>query len=182
MMYLFQLEYNFCCTWMVPVFKETIVAKGTYMSQKLGGFYTLEIPDLALSGWFIINYTFFYHLAVYAEQLYTLLLTLDVLTTIQAPFERVVRLKLFMSLHKVLVFIMVMFSLSTIPYALNKAEEMLPGLRQLNMTDAKAIMDDKYSLDHLINLYYNPFSLVLHLTNLAIFIYSFLVCICAYFA
>ena len=49
---------------------------------------------------------------------------------------------------------------------------MAPGLRTVDFTDINLLLRNKYSLDHLINLYYNPFSTVFHVSNLLINFYA----------
>lgn len=141
------LDYNFCCSPLVTIFRNTVLAEGTYMSDLLG-IVVWNVTELESAGYLLICYTFWYHVAVYLEQLMTLILALDVLSTIKNPFDRVRNLKIYLRLYKIGIVVIFVECLSTIPYCFYKAHELAPQLRELDFEDALTIMRMKFSIDH----------------------------------
>ena len=118
--YLFHLEDNLCCSWMVPLLQNFLVADNTPLA-KLLGFSLTSVSELQVAGLLLIGYTFFYHLAVYLEILMTLTMSMDVISTVKSPFDRVAWLNFYLKIYKLSVIVMTLYCLSTIPYALQMA-------------------------------------------------------------
>lgn len=51
---------------MVSLLRNSILAKDTYLANKLG-WYACEVSELTIAGSLLVAYTFWYHLAVYFE-------------------------------------------------------------------------------------------------------------------
>ena len=66
MQYLMFLEFNFCCSKLVSILRNTLIMKGTYLANVIG-WHLCDYSELQVAGSLIVCYTFWYHIAVYFE-------------------------------------------------------------------------------------------------------------------
>ena len=107
----------------------------------------------------LINYTFWYHLAIYSEMLMTVILQLDIYNTIKNPFKRADRVHHLKRIAKLGLLLILILCVSSVIHGIKEVNKKdYDTLHKVNIDDVMSIYLNKVSLDLTINEFYNSFS------------------------
>jgi hypothetical protein len=153
--------------------------------SKYFGFHVTTFSDLDLAGTQIVMYTFWFHIAQYCELLMTVFLHIDVVTTIKNPFNRSKTLGKLKKLSILGYIIILGICISSIIYGvvlINNNETLRDDGFVNTFDNPDYVFKHLLSIDYVINIFYNKFSVFIWVGYTFIGFYALAVCLWGYVA
>lgn len=177
-------DYDFCDSWQVNLLHNSMVSKGSNASGLLRGSYLSTMSQQQLAGALIIGNTMLSKVAVYSEQLFTVLLNLDVIQTLKNPLDRSAKLAKLRKIMQIGIFLIIFICLSCIPFIIRKVQTLAPLLSRkaedYEEQNIKNLLRGNLTIDLQLRTFFNYYSMLFNLLYFSITFYAVIICVNAY--